>query len=92
MNPPERIYLQADGETLPNVYSSNEVMWCADMINDNDTEYIRGDIAEALNAELLEALEEMMRWNYGPMGDAMRDKGLFDKAEQAIAKATPVKG
>ena len=60
--PPETIYLQCnddDGNYIggdPDI----EVTWCADAINDSDTEYVRADKLselEAENARLKAALE-----------------------------------
>lgn len=53
-NAPERIYLQdgidkdyaEDGIVPADVYKGNEDMtWCKDRINDNDTEYVRADLS-----------------------------------------------
>jgi hypothetical protein len=49
---PERIYLQlVESDYVDNLYGAEET-WCQDKINDDDVEYVRGDIVNTLSVEV----------------------------------------
>ena len=52
---PETIYLQWIPEGHP---ADDEITWCVDEINENDTEYTRTDIAHPRIAEMESEIEE----------------------------------
>lgn len=51
---PDIIYLQTDGEVID--WRHVDITWCVDQINEEDTAYVRKDIADAL----LEACEKAL--------------------------------
>ena len=58
----KRIYLQDGGD--PALVAAEDITWCQDMINDEDTEYTLAAPADAL-AEAVEALRVSVEGLYG---------------------------
>ena len=70
--PPERLFLQYDGEDDP-VYEGQT--WCADKINNADIEYIRLDLHDA-------ALREAGEW---AVFEYLKEDGRYKAAKEEIA-------
>jgi hypothetical protein len=66
---PERIWLQWDLDEDP----VNERTWCADKINDSDTEYVRAAEIERLRKLMAECPECRLQAKIDRLGEAHRE-------------------
>jgi hypothetical protein len=91
---PKYIWLQWIPNDIPN---NDEITWCIDPIHEDDTEYVRKDVTEVQNAELLDALKACLPvvqyilsngWDEAPPIDTTFDEFKANElAVKAIAKA-----
>ena len=83
---PERIWLQDNGD----FDAASEVTWCQHRIDDNDTEYVRADLA-AVTAErdrMREALKQIETLWYNDDSGAQNAVEAFAIARAAIEGVT----
>ena len=69
------------------VYALGEVLWCQDMIEESDVRYVRADLAEARERELLAQRDELLAALKAALKAGIIDiDGEPDMARAAIAK------
>jgi len=60
---PEYIWLQVYGDGSPEDglpdFSTDEITWCQDAINEHDVKYVRADKYEKLGAEIKDLIAEI---------------------------------